>query len=67
MPSMMLRIDLDLAPITKIFGKVAVAPAASMTYSAARIMGMTTEVIRGNPHSKHISTFRSRQNMTTRC
>jgi IS1 family transposase len=59
-------IDVDFA-ITKVFGKVAADPAASVPYSPAKITGVVKEVIRGNPDDKHISTsYVERQNLTMR-
>jgi len=60
-------IDVDYATITKVFGKVAADPAASVRYSPARMTGVTKEVIRGNPDPRHMSTsFVERQNLTMR-
>ena len=60
-------IDVDFATITKVFGKVAADPAASVRYSPAKITGVVKEVIRGNPDDRHISTsYVERQNLTMR-
>jgi hypothetical protein len=58
-------IDVDFAQIQKIFGGGSDTP--ETRYSPAKIVGTKTEVIRGNPDPKHISTsYVERQNLTMR-
>jgi IS1 family transposase len=56
---------LDYAMLTKVYG---VDPLADeRRYSPAKVLSTTTEVIRGNPNPKHISTsYVERQNLTMR-
>ena len=55
--------NLDYAMQQKEFGGHAVDKSAAARYSSSRITSVTTEVIKGNPDPKHISTsFVERQN-----
>jgi IS1 family transposase len=59
--------NLDYAMQQKEFGGHAVDKSAAARYSPSRITSVTTEVIKGNPDPKHISTsFVERQNWTVR-
>lgn len=56
--------DVDYAMLTKVYGN---DPTNETRYSPAKILSSTTEVIKGNPNPKHISTsFVERQNLTMR-
>ncbi len=56
--------DVDFAMLTKVYGS---DPAAEKRYSPAKIISSTTEVIKGNPDPRFISTsFVERQNLTMR-
>jgi IS1 family transposase len=56
--------DVDYAMLTKVYGK---AQENETRYSPAKILSSTTEVIRGNPNPKLISTsYVERQNLTMR-
>jgi IS1 family transposase len=56
--------DVDYAMLTKVYGN---APENETRYSPAKIQSSTTEVIRGEPNPKYISTsFVERQNLTMR-
>lgn len=60
-------IDVDYATITKVFGQVKGEAQTSARYSPAKMTGVTTEVIRGNPDPRHMSTsYVERQNLTMR-
>ena len=60
-------IDVDYATIIKYYGKAPSDPTTSTRYSPATITGVRTEVIRGNPDERHISTsYVERQNLTMR-
>jgi IS1 family transposase len=56
---------IDYAMLTKVYG---VDPMADeRRYSPAKVLSATTEIIRGNPNPKHISTsYVERQNLTMR-
>jgi IS1 family transposase len=59
--------NLDYAMQQKEFGGQAVNKSAAARYSPSRITSVTTEVIKGNPDPKRISTsFVERQNWTVR-
>jgi hypothetical protein len=54
---------IDYATLTKVYG----SDPAEKRYSPAKIVSMSTEVIRGTPDPKHISTsYVERQNLTMR-
>jgi IS1 family transposase len=56
--------DIDYAMLTKIYGT---APENETRYSPAKILSSATEVIKGEPDPKHISTsYVERQNLTMR-
>jgi IS1 family transposase len=56
--------DVDYAMLTKVYGA---AQENETRYSPAKILSSTTEVIKGNPNPKHISTsLVERQNLTMR-
>ena len=56
--------DIDYAMLRKVYG---VDPQAERSYSPAKILSTTMEVIRGEPNPKHISTsYVERQNLTMR-
>jgi IS1 family transposase len=56
--------DVDYAMLTKVYGA---AQENETRYSPAKILSSTTEVIKGNPNPKHISTsFVERQNLAMR-
>jgi IS1 family transposase len=56
--------DIDYAMLAKVYGT---DPQADKRYSPAKILSSTTEVIRGEPNPKHISTsYVERQNLTMR-
>ncbi len=56
--------DVDYAMLTKVYGN---APENETRYSPAKILSSNTEVIKGNPNPKYISTsFVERQNLTMR-
>ena len=56
--------DVDYAMLTKVYGA---AQENETRYSPAKILSSTTEVIKGNPNPKFISTsFVERQNLTMR-
>ncbi len=56
--------DVDYAMLTKIYGN---APENETRYSPAKILSSTTEIIKGSPNPKYISTsYVERQNLTTR-
>ena len=56
--------DVDYAMLTKVYGN---APENETRYSPAKILSSTTEVIKGNPNPKYISTsYVERQNLTMR-
>lgn len=56
--------DIDYATLQKVYGA---DPQAEKRYSPAKILSTTTEVIRGDPNPKHISTsYVERQNLTMR-
>jgi IS1 family transposase len=56
--------DVDYAMRTKVYGA---AQENETRYSPAKILSITTEVIKGNPNPKHISTsLVERQNLTMR-
>jgi len=56
--------DVDYAMLTKVYGA---NPEAETRYSPARIVSSTTEVIKGSPNPKFISTsYVERQNLTMR-
>jgi IS1 family transposase len=60
-------IDVDYAILQKHFGRAPADASAAVRYSPAKITGITTEVIRGNPDPRHISTsYVERQNLTMR-
>jgi IS1 family transposase len=61
-------IDVDYAMLTKHYGKGGAADAsAAVRYSPSTIIGTTTEVIKGDPNPRHISTsYVERQNLTMR-
>jgi IS1 family transposase len=57
-------VDVDYAMLQKLYGS---APENETRYSPSRIIGVRSEVIRGEPDPKHISTsFVERQNLTMR-
>jgi IS1 family transposase len=59
--------NVDYAMQQKEFGGAPVDKSAAARYSPSRITSVTTEVIKGNPNPKHISTsFVERQNWTVR-
>jgi IS1 family transposase len=59
--------NVDYAMQQKEFGGVAADKSAAARYSPSKITSVTTEVIKGNPNPKHISTsFVERQNWTVR-
>jgi hypothetical protein len=59
--------NVDYATQQKEFGGGPVDKTAASRYSPSRITGVTTEVIKGNPNPRHISTsFVERQNWTVR-
>ena len=56
--------DVDYAMLTKVYGN---DPTNETRYSPAKILSSTTEVIKGNPNPKFISTsYVERQNLTMR-
>jgi hypothetical protein len=56
--------DVDYAMLTKVYGN---APENETRYSPAKILSSTTEVIRGEPNPKYISTsYVEGQNLTMR-
>jgi hypothetical protein len=56
--------DTDYAMLQKIYGS---DPTAEQRYSPAKILSTSTEVIKGEPSPKHISTsYVERQNLTMR-
>lgn len=56
--------EVDYAMLQKVYGA---DPDAERRYSPAKILSSTTEVIKGNPNPKHISTsYVERQNWTVR-
>lgn len=56
--------DIDYATLQKVYGR---APENETRYSPAKILSSTTEIIRGNPNPKHVSTsYVERQNLTMR-
>ena len=56
--------DVDYAMLTKVYGT---NPENETRYSPAKILSSTTEVIKGNPNPKYISTsYVERQNLTMR-
>jgi len=56
--------DVDYAMLTKVYGR---QRETETRYSPAKIFSTTTEVIKGNPNPKHISTsYVERQNLTMR-
>jgi IS1 family transposase len=61
-------IDVDYAMLTKHYGGKGPADAsAAVRYTPSKITGTTTEVIKGDPNPRHISTsFVERQNWTVR-
>jgi hypothetical protein len=61
-------IDVDYAMITKHYGKSGPADAsAAVRYSPSKITSTTTEIIKGDPNPRHISTsYVERQNWTVR-
>jgi transposase-like protein/IS1 family transposase len=61
-------IDVDFAQITKHYGSGGAADAsAAIRYSPAKIVSTTTDIITGDPDTKHISTsYVERQNLTMR-
>lgn len=59
--------NVDYATQTKEFGGTPADKSASSRYSPSRITSVTTEVIKGSPDPRHISTsFVERQNWTVR-
>jgi hypothetical protein len=59
--------NVDYAMQQKEFGGTNVDKSAAARYSPSRITNVTTEVIKGNPNPRHISTsFVERQNWTVR-
>jgi hypothetical protein len=59
--------DVDYAMQQKQYGGSPADKSAAVRYSPAKITGVTTEVIKGNPNPRHISTsFVERQNWTVR-
>jgi IS1 family transposase len=60
-------VDVDYAMQQKQYGGSAADKSAAARYSPAKITSVTTEVIKGNPNPRHISTsFVERQNWTVR-
>ena len=56
--------DVDYAMLTKVYGN---DPTNETRYSPAKILSSTTELIKGNPNPKYISTsYVERQNLTMR-
>ena len=56
--------DIDYATLTKVYGS---DPGAEKRYSPAKIVSMTSEIIKGEPNAKYISTsYVERQNLTMR-
>ncbi len=56
--------DVDYATLQKMYGA---EPGGETRYSPAKILSSTTEIIKGNPNPKHISTsYVERQNLTMR-
>ena len=59
--------DVDFAMQQKRYGHAPTDPSAATRYSPAKITSVTTEVIKGDPDPRHISTsFVERQNWTVR-
>lgn len=59
--------DVDYAMQQKEYGKTPIEKSASARYSPAKITSIKTEVIKGDPDPRHISTsFVERQNWTVR-
>lgn len=62
--------DVDYAQIQKVYGSEAsssASPGPSGRYSPRPLVGITKEVIRGNPDANHVSTsYVERQNLTMR-
>jgi IS1 family transposase len=57
--------DIDYAMLIKLYGEI--TPEGQRKYSPAECIGCKTEIITGNPDSKHISTsYAERQNLTMR-